>query len=138
MFRRKTQTFAVIDFVDHHCRVQPILAFRLTTRVILRATLISVTVGWMLLFLTEPSYRSMPAEQRVLASGFQAMSALTTVGFNTTSIGELALGPTFLILLIMIVGASPLGTGGGLKSTSVSAAIATTMSTLRGRDKVTF
>ncbi|MCC9642472.1 hypothetical protein LOC71_09315 [Rhodopirellula sp. JC740] len=110
----------------------------LTTKIILRATLISVLVGWMLLFLTEPSYRSMPAEQRVLASGFQAMSALTTVGFNTTSIGELALGPTFLMLLIMIVGASPSGTGGGLKSTSVSAAIATTMSTLRGRDKVTF
>jgi trk system potassium uptake protein TrkH len=110
----------------------------LTTRIILRATFFSVTLGWVILFLSEPSYQSMPAEERLLASGFQSMTALSTVGFNTTTIGELALGPTFLMLLLMIIGASPSGTGGGLKSTSVSAAIATTISTLKGRDTVTF
>jgi trk system potassium uptake protein TrkH len=110
----------------------------LTTRIILQATLISVFAGWFVLFLCEPSYRALPPEQRLLSSGFQAISALTTVGFNTTSIGELALAPTFLMLLLMIMGASPSGTGGGLKSTTVSAAIATTISTLKGRDRVTF
>jgi trk system potassium uptake protein TrkH len=110
----------------------------LTTRIILRATFISIAIGWAFLFLAEPSYTSLSSEQRLLSSGFQAMTALTTVGFNTTSIGELALAPTFLMLLMMIIGASPSGTGGGLKSTSVSAAIATTISTLKGRDKVTF
>ncbi|MCC9654601.1 TrkH family potassium uptake protein [Rhodopirellula halodulae] len=118
--------------------VKPETQRTLTTRIILRATFISVAAGWALLFLTEPSYQSLPTEQRLLSSGFQAMTALTTVGFNTSPIGELALGPTFLMLLLMIMGASPSGTGGGLKSTSVSAAIATTISTLKGRDKVTF
>lgn len=110
----------------------------LTTQIILRATFISLGIGWLLLFLTEPTYRSLPAEQRLLSSGFQAMSALTTVGFNTSPIHEMAFGPTFLMVLMMVVGASPSGTGGGLKSTSVSAAIATTVSTIKGREKVTF
>ena len=110
----------------------------LTTQIILRATFISLGIGWFILFLTEPTYRSLPAEQRLLSSGFQAMSALTTVGFNTAPIHEMAFAPTFLMVLMMVVGASPSGTGGGLKSTSVSAAIATTISTVKGREKVTF
>lgn len=110
----------------------------LTTRIILHATFWTLMLGWALLFLVEPAYRDLPSEERLLVSGFQAMAALTTVGFNTTSIGTLSLAPTFLMLLLMIIGASPSGTGGGLKSTSVSAAFATVWSTLRSRPKVTF
>ncbi|SMP80032.1 trk system potassium uptake protein TrkH [Neorhodopirellula lusitana] len=110
----------------------------LTTRIILHATGWMIVVGWIGLFLLEPSYRSLSNEDRVLASGFQAMSALTTVGFNSTPIPVFAHAPVFLLLLMMILGASPSGTGGGLKSTSVSAALATVWSTLKGRSKVTF
>ncbi|WP_161604518.1 TrkH family potassium uptake protein [Roseiconus nitratireducens] len=110
----------------------------LTTKIILHATFWTLVVAWALLFLMEPSYRELPSEERLLVSGFQAMTALTTVGFNTTPIGEFSAAPTFLLLAIMIIGASPSGTGGGLKSTSVSAAFATVYSTLRGRDKITF
>ncbi|QEG22253.1 Ktr system potassium uptake protein B [Mariniblastus fucicola] len=110
----------------------------LTTRIILHATGWMIVVGWIGLFLLEPSYRNLSNEDRVLASGFQAMSALTTVGFNSTSIPTFAHAPVFLLLLMMILGASPSGTGGGLKSTSVSAALATVWSTLKGRSNVTF
>ncbi len=110
----------------------------LTTKIILHATFFSLAVGWILLFLMEPTYQEMPGEQRLLASGFQTMTAMTTVGFNTTSIGSLALAPTFLMLALMIMGASPSGTGGGIKSTSVSAAFATVWSTLHGRSRTTF
>lgn len=110
----------------------------LTTRIILHATIWTLLFGWVLLFLLEPSYRQLPSEERLMASGFQAMTALTTVGFNTTSFSAFSAAPTFLVLLLMILGASPSGTGGGLKSTSVSAAFATVWSTLRGHAKVTF
>ena len=110
----------------------------LTSRIILHATFWTIAIGWALIFLIEPSLRSMPAEERLMASGFQAMTALTTVGFNTVPIGSLGTSTTFLMLLLMILGASPSGTGGGLKSTSVSAALATTWSVLKSRPKVTF
>lgn len=110
----------------------------LTTRIILHATGWSLLLGSVCLFLLEPSYRAMSNENRLMVSFFQAMSALTTVGFNTTDIGNFAHAPVFLMLLLMILGASPSGTGGGLKSTSVSAAFATAWSTVKGRSKVTF
>lgn len=110
----------------------------LTTRIILHATFWSLIAGWLLIFLIEPAYRELPLEQRILSSGFQTMTALTTVGFNTEPIGQMAMPTTFVMLLLMILGASPSGTGGGLKSTSVSAAFATVWSTLHGRDQVTF
>lgn len=110
----------------------------LTTKIILHATMWTLAIGWISLFLIEPTYTTLSPENRLTTSGFQAICALTTVGFNSTPIGELSKASMFLMLLLMIVGASPSGTGGGLKSTSVSAAFATVWSTLQSRPKVTF
>lgn len=110
----------------------------LTTRIILHATAWSLVIGCVGIFLLEPAYKDLSNENRLMASFFQSMSALTTVGFNTKPIGDFAHAPVFLMLLLMILGASPSGTGGGLKSTSVSAAFATVLSTLKGRSRVTF
>ncbi len=60
-------------------------------------------------------------ESAFLKSFFQAMTALTTVGFNTVPIGDLQSSSLFVIMILMIIGASPSGTGGGIKSTTVSA-----------------
>jgi trk system potassium uptake protein TrkH len=110
----------------------------LTTRIILHATLWIMIGGWIAVFLIEPSYRALPSEERLLVTGFQTISALTTVGFNSADISALSPATTLLVLLLMIVGSSPSGTGGGLKTTSVSAAVATVWSTLHGRHTVTF
>lgn len=110
----------------------------LTTRIILHMTLWLILTGWALLFLVEPAFGALPAHERLLASGFQAMTALTTVGFDTHAIGTLGHASTLVLVVLMVLGASPAGTGGGLKSTSVSAALAVLWSTLRGRSEVTF
>jgi len=92
----------------------------------------------MLLFLSEPLFKSFPNDFALLASFFQTASALTTVGFNTIDIGSLSTVGLFLLSVIMIIGASPSGTGGGLKSTTISALFALMISTLRGDRHVTF
>jgi trk system potassium uptake protein TrkH len=66
------------------------------------------------------------------------MSAITTVGFNTIPIGKLSQASLFLIIMLMVIGASPAGTGGGLKTTTFSAIIGVIRSCLLGCDKVTF
>ncbi|MEZ6088919.1 MAG: potassium transporter TrkG [Pirellulaceae bacterium] len=110
----------------------------LTSRIIVHMTAWSIFIGWVSLFLMEPSMQSLAVPERLIASGFQSMSALTTVGFNTHPIGSLHMASVLLVIVLMILGASPSGTGGGLKSTSVSAAFAVVWSVLRGRDRVTF
>lgn len=74
----------------------------------------------------------------LLASFFQAMSSMTTVGLNTVDIGAFALPVLLLTILLMYIGASPSGTSGGLKITTVIAMIAVIKSRLSGRRNITF
>lgn len=110
----------------------------LTTKIIVYSTLVFIVTGWVFLFLSEGSMASLPLGERFLASGFQAMTAMTTVGFNTHPIGELAAAPVLVMVILMVVGASPSGTGGGLKTTSISAAFGAVWASLRGREDVSF
>ncbi|PWJ21187.1 trk system potassium uptake protein TrkH [Jannaschia seohaensis] len=109
-----------------------------TSKVIWRITLSFLVIGTALLFVAEPSYRGMAPEDRLMASFFQVMTASTTVAFNSTPIGALAPAVLVVMLFLMIVGASPAGTGGGLKTTSFAALVGLVRSTLKGRDRVRF
>ncbi len=110
----------------------------LTTKIILGATFMLSATGVLLFFFLEPSIQGLRAGDRFIASLFQVMTALTTVGFNTVPISALSQASLFLLILLMIVGASPSGTGGGLKTTTFSALIGVMRSALKGIDRVYF
>jgi trk system potassium uptake protein TrkH len=103
-----------------------------TSRVILVFTFAVLVALSPLIGLIDPSLAALPIEERWLAATFQIMTASTTAGFNTVPIGALAPSTLLLITLVMIIGASPSGTGGGVKTTTVSALFAICRSTLRG------
>ncbi|MFZ5801535.1 MAG: TrkH family potassium uptake protein [Candidatus Omnitrophota bacterium] len=112
-------------------------ALTLTSKIILGFSFLMIGGGWLLLLLTEPTF-SGPLTNQWLPSLFQSMSAMTTVGFNTVPISGLSHGSQYLLTLLMIVGASPAGTGGGIKSTTITAVLAETLATLRGKRVVMF
>lgn len=105
----------------------------LTSKVIVSFTSCLIVAGFLLLLLFDSSLQGLPVGERILAAWFQSMTALTTVGFNTHPIGSLGNFAILLTLALMIVGASPSGTGGGIKTTSISAALGSMWSNLRGR-----
>jgi len=107
-----------------------------TSKVILAMTAGMFILGTAVLFVVEPSVRDLPFGSRLMACAFQVMSASSTAGFNTIPIGVLSRGALLMIALAMLVGASPSGTGGGIKTTTVSALLANLLSVLRGRDQV--
>lgn len=108
-----------------------------TTRVILAMTLLILLVGTPLVFF-DPYMAELPLFDRVLASLFQVMTASSTAGFNTVPIGQLGASTLLLISVFMFIGASPGGTGGGVKTTSISALFAVVKGTLRGTGVATF
>ncbi|MCG3178816.1 MAG: Potassium/sodium uptake protein NtpJ [Phycisphaerae bacterium] len=110
----------------------------LTSRIILRMTLWLTVGGTLLLFISEPSIQGKPIDERLMAAFFQAMTAMTTVGFNTVSIAALSKASLLLIVVLMVIGASPSGTGGGLKTTSFSAIIGVMRSAITGHGEVRF
>ena len=115
-----------------------------TRRLTLTSRIILVTTGWLslsaiaLFFVAEPTIQSLPPYERLTVACFQVMTSITTVGFNTIPIGRLSQASLFLIILLMVIGASPAGTGGGLKTTTLSALFGVIRSSILGREKVTF
>ena len=115
-----------------------------TDRITLTSRIILVTTAWVslagivLFYIAEPTIQPLPPYERLTASAFQVMAAITTVGFNSIPIGQLSQASLFLLIMLMVVGASPSGTGGGLKTTTFSALFGVIRSALLGRDKVTF
>lgn len=78
-------------------------------------------------------------DSNVLTAFFQVMSASTTAGFNTVNIGKLSTTSLAVLIAAMVIGASPSGTGGGIKSTSISVLLGIVGSVMRGQFKqITF
>ena len=109
-----------------------------TSRIILRFTAAGILLGTVVLFVSDPVISDLPPERGLVAAFFQSMTAFTTVGFNTVSFAAITPAPLFVVIMLMIVGASPSGTGGGMKSTTFTALWAQLKSTLAGREDVTY
>ncbi|MCF7793030.1 MAG: potassium transporter KtrB [Candidatus Cloacimonetes bacterium] len=94
-----------------------------TSKIILSTSIILLIFGTFSIFFDFLLHSKTVLNQSntFLQSFFQTMTSLTTVGFNTIPINELRSSSLFIISLLMIIGASPSGTGGGIKSTTVSA-----------------
>lgn len=113
-------------------------AITFTTRIIIVIMSLLIILGTGLLYFFEPTMDRLGAWDKFLAAFFQAMTSVTTVGFNTVPIGNFILPVLLIVTFLMYVGASPSGTGGGLKSTTLTALMAIMWSRIRGDKRVTF
>ncbi len=113
--------------------------FSLHAKVVFLVTGILIFGGALLFFLFEfknpASLGGKPLGTQLLASFFQVVSA-RTAGFNTINIGKLTQSSLFFLTILMFIGASPGGTGGGIKTTTFAVVTAGAFSSLRGRNQV--
>ncbi len=108
-----------------------------TTKIIFMVITLLLISGTALIYFFEPSISKLH-DSKLMVSFFQSMTALTTVGYNTIPIGNLSLPILLVITFLMYVGASPSGTGGGVKSTTLTALVAIMWSRIRGNGNITF
>jgi len=109
----------------------------LTSKIILVSTFGYILIGTILLYFSDGLLVS-DGYNGFMTSFFQLVSAHTTVGFNNYPIENLKLGGILIMIIIMIIGASPAGTGGGIKTTSITALIGLLYSILKQRKHITF
>jgi len=109
----------------------------LTSKIILSSTFLLWMSAAMVLYLSD-SEIMMSGWAGVKLSIFQSISAHTTVGFNNYDIGAINPSGIFVLIVVMIIGASPSGTGGGIKTTSITALMAVLISVLKRKKRVTF
>ena len=117
--------------------------FSLHSRVVVRTTVLLILVGMIGLLITENfgydsvGLGSLTWLQQLRITLFQSIST-RTAGFNTIplSLATLSDAGMLLMIVLMFIGASPGGTGGGIKTTTFAILMAATRSTLEGRDHV--
>jgi len=112
-------------------------ARRLTlhSRTVLMTTGILILGGALLIWLFEfrnpLTLGGLSTHVQALAALFQAVTPRTG-GFSTVPTGALAQSTLMLMVALMFIGASPGGTGGGIKTTTFIAPLSVIWSTIRG------
>jgi trk system potassium uptake protein TrkH len=114
----------------------------LHTKIVLTTTAILIIFGTAAILFFEFSnpktLGNLPLGEKILASYFQAVTP-RTAGFNTIDNGALFAPTLILTMFLMFIGASPGGTGGGIKTTTFAVMLGTIRATLKGlKDTVMF
>lgn len=109
-----------------------------TTKIILYGFVALLSMGTLLIYSTEPLVHHGQTDHALMKAFFQAMTAMTTVGFNTIPNGSLSVPVLLLVVFLMYIGASPSGTAGGMKITTLTAMIAVLKSRVVGQQRITF
>ena len=131
--------FVVIDEVAHHF-MRPVHKHLSThVRIVLLLTAILVFGGAATIYLlerTNPStFRPLPLRTRLLASWFQSVTA-RTAGFDSIPMAALRPSTLMVIIAFMFIGASPGGTGGGVKTTTFAVVLGFVWSALTESEQV--
>lgn len=107
------------------------------TRLVLIITSLLVVLGAVTIFFFEaPNLLAhLSWKEKFLASLFQAVTP-RTAGFNTLNIGGLREVTLFFLMILMFIGASPGGTGGGIKTTTAAIVFYTIRAIIREEKEV--
>ncbi|MDO4339199.1 MAG: TrkH family potassium uptake protein [Eubacteriales bacterium] len=116
-------------------------SLRLHSKLVLVTTAVLVLGGALLIFLFEyhnpETMGSMPLGTKLMASLFQSVTT-RTAGFLTVDQASLSGASVILCLFLMFVGGSPMGTAGGIKTTTVAVLFLSVIANLRGKHDVEF
>jgi len=131
--------FIVIMNLLHYFRFGIFKKERLTlhTKLILVVTGVLILVGTLLILATEwnNGLANLPLSTKLQGAYFQSVTP-RTAGFNTINMTHLTNACYFMTIILMFIGASPGGTGGGIKTSTFGIFIGSILSMLKGRTNV--
>jgi trk system potassium uptake protein len=113
-------------------------ALNFNSRIIFITSLLLILVGWIGFFVFE--YHGVLEEHSLigkLAVSFFGAVTPRTAGFNSVDMSALAFPTVMLYLMLMWIGASPGGTGGGIKTTTFAVSFLNFLNLARGKGRIT-
>ena len=106
--------------------------YHMQSKIILLMTAILVVFPAIYFFFVD--FAGMPLGTRILASFFQSVTP-RTAGFNTVDLTKMTESSIFLQIILMLIGAAPGSTGGGMKITTFFVLVTTSMAIFRNRSR---
>ena len=115
------------------------IVFNLNFKVVTSTTAALLILGTVAILLTElnnpATLGSMTFGDKLLAAWFQSVGP-RTAGFNTIDYSKVTGAALFITIVLMFIGASPGGTGGGIKTTTLRILTSCTRASLQGKEEV--
>ncbi len=115
------------------------LLFSLNFKVATTTTIILLILGTISFFLIElknpETFGQMSLVNKIMAAWFQSVTT-RTAGFNTVDFSKMTTAGLFITIALMFIGASPGGTGGGMKTTTLRVLTSCTKAILQGQEQV--
>ncbi|NES99688.1 MAG: ATPase [Sphaerospermopsis sp. SIO1G1] len=116
-----------------------VVIFSLDFKVATSTTLILILLGTLAFFLIEirnpQTLGNFSFSDQLLLAFFQSITT-RTAGFNSIDIGNMTDAGLFITIALMFIGASPGGTGGGIKTTTLRVLTSCTKTILQGKEEV--
>ncbi|MBL1198408.1 MAG: ATPase [Nostoc sp. GBBB01] len=113
--------------------------FSLDFKVATSTTIILLILGTIAFFCIEvrnpATFGSLNLYDQILVAWFQSVTP-RTAGFNTIDISKMTTAGLFITIALMFIGASPGGTGGGMKTTTLRVLTSCTKAILQGKEEV--
>jgi len=113
--------------------------FTLDFKVATSTTIILLVIGFIAFFCIEirniETFGSLNLRGQLLVAWFQSVTP-RTAGFNTVDISKMTTAGLFITIALMFIGASPGGTGGGMKTTTLRVLTSCTKTILQGKEEV--
>jgi trk system potassium uptake protein TrkH len=115
------------------------LTFSLDFKVATSTTLILLLLGTIAILMIEirndNTFGQLDLTGKILVAWFQSVTT-RTAGFNSIDIGKMTNAGLFIMIALMFIGASPGGTGGGIKTTTLRVITSCTKAILQGKEEV--
>ncbi|MBW4468413.1 MAG: TrkH family potassium uptake protein [Pegethrix bostrychoides GSE-TBD4-15B] len=113
--------------------------FSLNFKIVISTTIFLLLLGTVLIFFVESrnpgTLVGLSWQDQLLISWFQSVMP-RTAGFNSLDYAQMSEVGWFITIVLMFIGASPGGTGGGLKTTTFRILYECTKTALQGKDEV--
>ncbi|GBF51192.1 cation transport protein [Leptospira ryugenii] len=126
------QLYMLISFRSNHHK-----KFSVTSKLVLISTLSLIGFGAVSYFYLEQEFtlKNKSLGEQILHSLFYSITT-RTAGFNTLDIAQMGLPITFISFFLMWVGASPISTGGGVKTTTIAISFLNIVDQIRGKERL--
>ncbi|PIP13042.1 MAG: hypothetical protein COX48_05445, partial [bacterium (Candidatus Stahlbacteria) CG23_combo_of_CG06-09_8_20_14_all_34_7] len=111
--------------------------FQTHTIIVFLMTSILILIPFIVFFFLERSnsLNELTIFNKIVNAVFQTVTP-RTAGFNTLNLGIMKNATFFMFIILMFIGASPGGTGGGIKTTTFYVVVISMINKLKGRKKL--
>jgi potassium uptake TrkH family protein len=135
--------FRILDLVSilkggHRKDVIPMM-INVNSRLVIFTTISLLVVGTVFFLIFEQNRTLQGLDwQGKLAHAFLGSTTPRTAGFNSVNMGQLSVATVVLTIFLMWVGASPISTGGGIKTSTFAIAILNALRIARMKNHIEF